>query len=171
MLMSLLSGQRIQTLHLVDIRNIEFRGDTVIVRVTELVKQTRPGYHLPEITFPSYNDKTLCVVTTLRVYLEVTRKLRKNQTKLFISHVKPYGPVSKATIGRWVKTTMYLAGIDTSIFKPHSVRSASVSRAHLKNVPLNTILKTAGWSNSCTFRKFYNKPCVNNTQYGEAILD
>ncbi|CAG2229034.1 unnamed protein product [Mytilus edulis] len=33
------------------------------------------------------------------------------------------------TISRWMKTVMIAAGIDCSAFKPHSVRSASVSKA------------------------------------------
>ena len=35
-------------------------------------------------------------------------------------------------------------GIDVSVFKPHSTRSASTSKAKLSNVPLPDILSKAG---------------------------
>ena len=54
-----------------------------------------------------------------------------------------------------------------SIFNPHSTRSASVSAV---KVPIGTILKTAGWSKDCTFRKFYKKPVTDNMQFAESIL-
>ena len=56
------------------------------------------------------------------------------------------------------KNVLKLAGIDISVFKPHSIRSASTSVAHKCNVSIDVILKAAGWSNESTFRKFYNRP-------------
>ena len=41
--------------------------------------------------------------------------------------------------------TLKLAGIDLSLFTPHSTRSASTS-AVVSKVPIDTIIKTAGWS-------------------------
>ena len=75
-----------------------------------------------------------------------------------------------AKILRWIRTVMNSAGIDTGTFKPHSVRPASVSSVSNK-LPLSTILKTAGWSNTCTFRKFYKKPVTMDTTYCNAILN
>ena len=42
-------------------------------------------------------------------------------------------------------------------YSPHSVRAASVSAAASKGLSLSTILKAAGWSNSRTFHKFYER--------------
>ena len=82
--------------------------------------------------------------------------LRKT-SDLIISCVKPYQRVSKATIGRWLKTVLQLAGVNINIFKPHSTRSASTSAALRFSTPVDTILKAAGWAKESTFRKFYNK--------------
>ena len=38
MLFALFSGQRGQTLYLIDIRNMEFRDNTVVVRIGDLLK-------------------------------------------------------------------------------------------------------------------------------------
>ena len=67
----------------------------------------------------------------LSVYIERTTTIRSS-SKLFVSTVKPHGPVSKDTISRWVKASLRLAGIDTAVFKPHSTRAAATSAADKK---------------------------------------
>ena len=55
-----------------------------------------------------------------------------------------------------------------SIFTAHSTRAASTSKA-ATIVPIQTILKTATWSNAKTFTKYYNKP-VQNSCFDDAIM-
>jgi hypothetical protein len=64
---------------------------------------------------------------------------------------------------------MSAAGVDLSIFSPHSTRAASSSKAATK-LPLSTILKTAGWSKGSTFRKYYDKPIKNEGDFQTAVL-
>ncbi|CAG2227253.1 Leucine-rich repeat-containing protein 56 [Mytilus edulis] len=59
---------------------------------------------------------------------------------LLLSYVKPHQPVSRDTISRWIKVVMAKANIDTTIFKAHSVRSASVSKAKMNAVPISQAL-------------------------------
>ena len=66
----------------------------------------------------------------LSVYIEQTTI--RSSSKLFVSTVKPHGPVSKDTISRWVKASLRIAGIDTAVFKPHSTRAAATSAADKK---------------------------------------
>ena len=49
------------------------------------------------------------------------------------------------------------AGIDTDIFKAHSVHGASTTAAMNSNVPLD-VMKMADWSHVSTLQKFYYKP-------------
>lgn len=170
-LLSLLTAQRLQSIHLIDKRNILFSKSVVKIRIGDLVKQSKPGKHLSEIVLNSYVNKDLCIVTCLKMYLQMTEHLRGQESRLFISFVAPYKGVSKDTISRWMRTIMTASGIDTSFFKPHSVRSASVSAVSDKGLPLATILRTAGWSNQCTFRKLYNRPITVDTGFCTAILD
>ena len=86
-----------------------------------------------------------------------------------LSYLKPYNPVHPNTISRWIKLVLERAGISTDIFKAHSTRAASTSAASMKEVNVETIIKTAGWSNAKTFAKFYNKPIADN-DFAEAIL-
>jgi hypothetical protein len=68
-----------------------------------------------------------------------------------------------------------LADIDTTIYKSHSFRHASTSKAHRSGVKVSTIYENAGWSDkSKIFYKFYNKPLPNNNQtdsFGKTVLN
>ena len=46
---------------------------------------------------------------------------------LLLSCIHPHKPVSPATLARWLKELMHLTGIDTSVFKGHSVRGADAT--------------------------------------------
>ena len=129
-LVLLVTGQRVQTLSLLSLNNmyVELEGKRITFTVTELMKQSRPGYRNPRIVLNSYTDSDLCVVTYLLAYIQRTASLRSSLS-LFVSFRKPYLSVSKATLARWLKCVMKTAGIDVDIFKPHSIRSASTSAA------------------------------------------
>ena len=172
MLLALLSGQRKQGLHLLDVRNVTLRDDMLIIRYGDLLKQSRPGHHLDEISLAAYpNDKDLCVLHVYKTYIYRTNKLRGPEFKLFISTQKPHKSVTIDTIGRWIKTVMIDAGIDMCLFSPHSTRAAATSAAARMNVSIATILRTAGWTGDSTFRKFYHKPVRMNCDFGSALLD
>ena len=103
------------------------------------------------------NDGKLCVVSLVKEYLRRTNDLRKGETQLLLCHTKPYGAASKDTIGRWIKTVMMKAGIDTSVFKPHPTNSAATSAAKAAKVSMDQIMTTTGWHSSSIFGKYYDK--------------
>ena len=71
--------------------------------------------------------------------------------------MKPHKPVTSATIARWVKTVLSLAGID-GVFTAHLTRGASTSAAARARVALSDIVEVADWSRESTFIKFYHRP-------------
>lgn len=170
-LIALVTGQRGQSIWLMDLQHMTEGKDSYRFLIQEKVKQSAPGRAQPELLLSGYpKDRKICVVKTMKEYLTRTKTLRTS-TKLFISYIGQHKPASRDTISRWIKDIMVRAGIDVQRFAPHSTRSASVSRASSKNVPLNTILRTAGWSNQCTFAKFYNKDVEDTARFANAILD
>ena len=54
-------------------------------------------------------------------------------------------------------------------FTPHSTRSVSTS-AVVVRIPIDTIIKTAGWTSECTFREFYKRPGSNNSTFITQLL-
>ena len=160
MLFLLLSGQRCQTLHLICLDDIIFEDNSVIITTPHLLKNSKPGRHQSSFTFHNYTpNATLCIVLTWREYVNRTKGLRTTD-QLMISTIKLHGAVSKLTLGGWIKLIILKAGIHTS-FKPHSTRASTTPMANLREVPMQQIVKTAGWTNARTFAKYYNKPITD----------
>ena len=172
MLLALLSGQRGQTLHLIDIRNIQINDNYVKILNGDLLKSSSSKKHLGEINLANYkSDDDLCVVKTIAHYIERTEPLRASVTKLFITSQKPFKSVSRDTIGRWLKSVMQDAGIDVNIFRPHSVRSATASAACALRIPVDTIIRTVGWTKDSVFRKYYNKPISMDVEMSQKLME
>ena len=87
-----------------------------------------------------------------------------------LSFIEPHKPVRPCTIARWLKTVMQASGIDVSVFKAHSTRSASSSKAHSQGVSSVEILKIADWSNQSTFSKFYKRETSKVQEFGASVL-
>jgi integrase len=140
-----------------------------VIKTPHLLKQSKPGHHLADITIDKFKkNKCLCVVATLKEYINRTSELRGSENKLLISTQKPHKGVHKSTVSRWVKTAMLCAGVEKQ-FTAHSTRSASTSKAILSGIPLDTILKTAGWANAQTFQKFYHRQVTKSKSFQQAI--
>ena len=177
-LLTLLSGQRVSTLHKFRTDEMQVRTTDVLFYVSALLKQDQPNrrpkdpfiYH----AYPA--DTHLCPVTLIHGYLHLRNALVPPTEKaFFITHGKPFHAASKDTLARWVKDTMVRSGVDTAVFKPHSCRSASTSAAKAAGVPLATILKCGQWSKESNFYKFYERDIlwddVTDTQaFGESML-
>ena len=56
---------------------------------------------------------------------------------------------------RWIQTILEWAGIDVTLLKPHSTRHAASTAAFQAFIPMDDILKKAGWSSAKTFGRFY----------------
>ena len=84
--------------------------------------------------FGAFSDKWFCVVDCLKCYEETTAKHRDPQSEvqpLFLSYTRPFKPVTSQRIAHWIKHILSEAGVDTRVFKAHSVHGASVSAKEL----------------------------------------
>ena len=73
-------------------------------RVSELLKQSRPGVHLKPLELKPFPlGEKLCVVKSLEEYIHRAAHLRDSTDNLFITYIKPHGRASKDTIARWKK--------------------------------------------------------------------
>ena len=61
--------------------------------------------------------------------------------QFFVTYGKLQKAASDDTISRWIKNTIPSVGIDTYVFKAHSNRSASSSKAKQNGIPYTEILK------------------------------
>ncbi|CAN7982324.1 unnamed protein product, partial [Ixodes hexagonus] len=102
-------------------------------------------------------DSLLCPVQALECYLTRTASLRNSATAVLLTTQKPFHPASRDTVANWIRRTLSLAGIDTKVFKAHSTRGASTSKAFQAGVPLSEILEAVDWSSANTFNRFYQR--------------
>ncbi|MPC56540.1 hypothetical protein E2C01_050502 [Portunus trituberculatus] len=124
--MLLLSGQRGQTLHLLDIRNLSLSESQAVLGIGDLLKISRPGTHLSGLVFEVYpHHSCLCVVHTIKHYLHRTRPIRGELTGFCLTTHPPVWLASRDTLRRWVTDVMGAAGIDLTVFSPHSTRSST----------------------------------------------
>ncbi|KAG1042835.1 hypothetical protein G6F43_011801 [Rhizopus delemar] len=95
---------------------------------------------------------------------------------VLIVHQRPQqGQLHAFIYGYWVdKNSMEEAGIDTSNYKPHSIRSASSTKAVEKGSSIEAVKQHANWSRKAfTFEDYYYKPTAqqsNSTKIVNSIF-
>ena len=173
MLLLLVTGQRGQFIHLLSLNGIQLTPQTAYLSLEEHTKTSRPSNTAAAVTITEFTpDSKICPLMTLKAYMKKTETLRNGENKLFISFIKPNKAVSRDTISRWTKQVLTNSGIDTKIFTSHSTRAASATKAHQKEIPLDTILNTIGWESAKTFQKYYQKLVLGprGATLAEAVL-
>ena len=95
------TGQRDQTIKCLNLEYIKISSNKVVFFVSETLKTTRPGHHLPPIELKTFKDNELHVVAHLKQYIEMTAPFRNTGTnKLLLSFVQSHKPVSTTTLSR-----------------------------------------------------------------------
>uniref|UniRef100_A0AC34FUH2 Tyr recombinase domain-containing protein n=1 Tax=Panagrolaimus sp. ES5 TaxID=591445 RepID=A0AC34FUH2_9BILA len=134
-----------------------------------LLSTKNRGYGKPHTaTFEAFAaDSSLCPITTLKAYLQATDDIRQEEKRIFLSFKRPHKPITAATMARWLKQCLELAGIEG--YTGHSTRSAATSKAVTIGLSANQIMEAANWSKKgSTFQRFYHKDIEGSFQ--EAVL-
>ena len=85
-----LDGQQMQTIYLINLKDIKYVEQQVFIPIMQNIKQSKPGNHIYPLSFKSYpKDINLSVVAHFKRYIELTQNLRSSD-KLFISYKKPH---------------------------------------------------------------------------------
>jgi hypothetical protein len=110
-------------------------------------------------------DIRICPVATMKEYIAISKPLRtvSNSDRLFFTTTKPHVPVSSATVGRWIKSTLQDCGVDTTVFSAHSTRGAAASKAAAKGTNIQSILDRGHWTKESTFARFYCRTVPDST--------
>ena len=170
-LLALVTGQRVQTLHALNLDFCHFTQQGAIFNITTILKHSSPKNKCDNKIFIPYfgDNRKICPITCLKQYIERTISVRQSQ-QLFLGVQKPFKPVSKSTLSRWIKTTLSKAGINTDVFKSHSTRAASSSAA-AESIDISLVLKAGNWSRASTFHKYYHKEVEEDrNSFGKEVL-
>ena len=86
MLCMLVTGQRCQSILMMDLKHVSKTESSYIFCLEEHIKQSKSGKRNPEIVQPAFPaDKRLCVMTCLDAYIAKTETIRNTQnTRLFL---------------------------------------------------------------------------------------
>ena len=89
MLLSLVTAQRGQTLHLLDINVMSTYDSSIVFTFSKLLKQSNQRTQRKPLDLKAYtHDENLCVFSTLKGYLQRTETLRVTGSQLLISFQK-----------------------------------------------------------------------------------
>ena len=154
-LLMLLSGNRVNMLTHMKMQNIFLTEMECTFVFDEVLKHSRPGFNTKPMVFRAFPDQpSLCPVKAICEYLEA-RNAISDDASFFVTHRRPYSRPSPDTIARWIKGMLVLSGIESGKYSAHSCRHAATSSAMFRGIGLETILKSASWSNAKTFKKHY----------------
>ena len=121
-----------------------------------------PALH-PLLGPGSEEDRGLCPVRALKVYLARTQDIRENRKLLFISYKAGHkGDIHKNTISSWIRKLLHFAYssapedvIKLSSARTHEVRALASSMAFRGNMELEEVLKACTWKSANTFTTHY----------------
>ncbi|KAJ8910797.1 hypothetical protein NQ315_004522 [Exocentrus adspersus] len=103
-LLCLSTGQRLQTISLIEVSNIKRTGSGLQIFIPDLIKTSGPYNSQLCLDLPYFTEKpNLCVASLLNEYLQRTQCYRRNNDFLFLT-LQPHGVATKQTLSRWVKT-------------------------------------------------------------------
>jgi site-specific recombinase XerD len=102
---------------------------------------------------PYPGNERLCPQNALLLYATFAVPLRgPNEKALFISSTGK--AAAKGTLGRWVRDILQDAGINAPA---GTCRSASTSAAFSRNMSIDVIMSSAGWSSDLVFFRHYHR--------------
>lgn len=141
MLMALASASRSSEIHKFDIENMNITEDEIIFTLKSLTKSRRMGQSPISVKFTKYEEHPkLDIISCTMEYLEKIKIIRAEEKQLFVSFIKPHKAVKSCTIASWLKNLLALSGIDVSVFKPHSTRGTSTSKANKYGLSIEQII-------------------------------
>ena len=81
---------------------------------------------------------------------------------------RPELPLGRERIANLVLEVMRQCGLDTTVFKAHSIRGAVATTLLSKGVAPSLVQQRGGWARSCTLDEFYNR--LHHQKNWESLL-
>ncbi|KAF2884265.1 hypothetical protein ILUMI_21917 [Ignelater luminosus] len=149
-LLALATGQRVQTLANIEIRNIVRFANRVETKIPMRIKTSRKNRLQPLPSLLLYDEEpSICVAGSIFIYL----RNFGNCDRFLLTFRKPYRNATTQSISRWIKRVPEEV-VSLRRFL-HTVRHAATFAVARKGLTINSIRLTAGWSNnSKTFANF-----------------
>ena len=174
MLLSLLSASRVSEIINLRVDYLTKHSSVHTFAIPHSKKTCRRGKE-PHPNLKFYNfpgDSKLCVCKAIDSYLERRNIWGFGESQFLVGHIKPHKLVSPSTVSRWLGQVLAMAGINTDVFRAHTTRSASSSKAEVTGVSFTDIIKQGHWSQASTFQRFYRKTIKEyNSNFQSGMLN
>jgi hypothetical protein len=103
MFMALATASRSSEIHKLDIVNMSLCNDKIVFILSKLTKSRQDGQNALSIEFDKFEgNEKLDIISCTKCYLEKTKDLGGDETKLFVSYIKPHKAVKSCTIANWL---------------------------------------------------------------------
>ena len=107
-LLFLVTAQRVQTLHRKKLSCVHVHDKGCSIQIVNKLKHSQLGHHQPALELQRFEqDQKLCVVNSLSEYIQKPRTVRNDTDQLLLWYTKPFGPASKDSIARWLKSVSH----------------------------------------------------------------
>ena len=166
-LLSLATAKRISELHALS-RQIAFQGKDLslsylpeFVAKAESERSPLPRFFvvksLEDFVGDLPEDRLLCPVHTVHIYLERAASIAPRPRALFVSPSCPTRALSKNALSFFLRRVIKDSGsvVDGSSPRAHSIRGIATSALFLRNWSVSKVLETATWRSNPVFASFY----------------
>ena len=159
-----------KVLHTENWRSMTLRPLPTFVAKTEVAG--RPETKLQDVTILGLGnfcsadmseEKTLCPVRAVKIYLSRTQEIRAGRQELFIPYkIGAKQSISPVTISSWIQQAVKTAYTDASDeeaalvnVRAHDLRGVAASWNLHQSIPIGDILRAAQWRCHNTFTSYY----------------
>ena len=139
-----------------------------------ICKTFRHGQRFESVTIPALTpvlcrdmteERTLCPVRALKIYLARTQHMREGKDRLFISFLPGHsGDIHMNTISGWIRKLIFICYDTAHPFaakmtgtSTHAIRGMAASMAYSGSVDIQDILNACSWKSHNTFTSHYLK--------------
>ena len=117
----------------------------------------KTGISEPQVLKPFPEIERLCPVKAIRHFLLLARRIRAEaENFLFVSSRGKRAHID--TLRHWVVDLLEESGVKATA---GSCRSAATSSAFLRAIPIDVIMRSAGWARENTFRRYYQRQVLS----------
>ena len=149
---------RSSDLHRIAPETIQFTRSSVSFRL--LNPKNAKGLSQPVVINSVDSRPSVCPVRCFKAYMAALAPLRSSteqKKKVWLGSRRPHIPILPKTIASRVLRTLDAAGVDTKLFKAHSVRLTAVSRAVEQGAALQEVMQHGRWRSEKVFLAFYER--------------
>ena len=141
---------------------VSFLPEPGFMTKTQLPSQAPIWVSVPGIAYlsPREDERWLCPVRQLRLYLRDTETIRENRSRLFVHWNPRIRDISRSHISKWIVEVVKHAYTSLDFPLPdhvtaHEVRALSASWAYASHVALEDVLSACSWRSSGVFQNNY----------------